>query len=67
LTLEIGGELAIELSSIRDINPAVWSHALEKYVDTSLKETGQKFKTAIQVEVPNEPFRLYCEKVLLDL
>ncbi|RHZ78278.1 hypothetical protein Glove_166g253 [Diversispora epigaea] len=67
LTLEIGEELAIELSSIRDINPAVWSHALEKYVDTSLKETGKKFKTAIQVEVPNEPFRLYCEKVLLDL
>ncbi|CAG8626613.1 6912_t:CDS:10, partial [Ambispora gerdemannii] len=64
LTLEIGEELAIELSSIRDINPAVWSHALEKYVDTSLKETGKKFKTAIQVEVPNEPFRLYCEKVL---
>ncbi|CAG8510485.1 3428_t:CDS:2 [Paraglomus occultum] len=66
LALEIGEELAIELSSIRDINPAVWSHALEKYVDTSLKETGKKFKTAIQVEVPNEPFRLYCEKVLLD-
>ncbi|CAG8557486.1 301_t:CDS:10 [Gigaspora rosea] len=66
LTLEIGEELAIELSSIRDINPAVWSHALEKYVDNSLKETGKKFKTAVQVEVPNEPFRLYCEKVLLD-
>ncbi|CAG8774256.1 16236_t:CDS:2, partial [Racocetra persica] len=66
LTLEIGEELAIELSSIRDINPAVWSDALEKYVDTSLKETGKKFKTAIQVEVLNEPFRLYCEKVLLD-
>ncbi|CAG8655165.1 2163_t:CDS:2, partial [Racocetra fulgida] len=48
LTLEIGEELAIELSSIRDINPAVWSDALEKYVDTSLKETGKKFKTAIQ-------------------
>ncbi|CAG8537560.1 7382_t:CDS:2 [Acaulospora colombiana] len=44
LILEIGEELAIELSSIRDINPAVWSHALEKYVDTSLKETGKKIQ-----------------------
>ena len=67
LTLEIGAELANKLSSVRDTNPEVWTSDLEKYIDTALKNTGKKFKTAVLVEVPDELFRLYCEKVFLDL
>ncbi|CAG8632697.1 3509_t:CDS:2, partial [Ambispora gerdemannii] len=44
LALEIGEELVIELSSVRDINPAVWTPALENYIDTALKETGKNLK-----------------------
>ncbi|CAG8599562.1 11250_t:CDS:2 [Paraglomus brasilianum] len=62
LTLEIGEDLAKELCTIRDINPKVWTSDLENYIDTALKNVGKKFKAAVLVEVPDELFRLYCEK-----
>nr|CAG8653200.1 4512_t:CDS:2 [Entrophospora candida] len=67
LTLEIGKELTKELSSIHDINPAIWTPGLEVYIDTVLKESGYNFKTAVQNKVPDKLFQLYCKKVLLDL
>ena len=67
LTLEIGMDLANQLSSVRDVNPEVWTSDLENYIDNVLGKSGKDFKTAALVEVPNEIFRLYCEKVLLDL
>ncbi|CAI2181697.1 4746_t:CDS:2, partial [Funneliformis geosporum] len=66
LSSEIGEELAIELFSVRDANPTIWTPDLEEYINTVLKETGIRFKTAVQVNVPDELFRLYWEKVLLD-
>jgi hypothetical protein len=67
LTLEIGAELANKLSSVRDTNPEVWTTDLERYIDNVLKQSGKKFKNALLVDVPDDLFRLYCEKVLLDL
>ncbi|CAG8649602.1 467_t:CDS:2, partial [Paraglomus occultum] len=67
LTLEIGENLAKELCTIRDINPKVWTSDLENYIDTALNNVGKKFKAAVLVEVPDELFRLYCEKVFIDL
>ena len=67
LILEVGEDLTIELSTVRDANPAVWTPALENYVNTVLKKTGNSFKTAVLDNVPDELFRLYCEKVLIDL
>ena len=34
---EIGEDLAKEISSVREKNPAVWTPALEKYIDDALK------------------------------
>ena len=67
LTLEIGLELTNKLSSIRDINPEAWTLNLENYVDTVIRKSGKDFKIAALVEIPDELFRSYCEKVLLDL
>ena len=67
MTLEIGAELANKLSSVRDTNPEIWTPDLEKYIDNVLKKSGKQFKYATLVDVPDDPFRLYCEKVLLDL
>jgi hypothetical protein len=67
LSLEIGWELADKISSIRDTIPEVWTSDLERYIDNALNNTGKNFKTAVLIEVPDELFRLYCEKVFLDL
>ncbi|CAG8648275.1 9422_t:CDS:2 [Funneliformis mosseae] len=56
LTLEISAKLANKLSFVRDTNPEVWTSDLEKYIDTALKNTGKKFKTAVLVEVPDGLF-----------
>ncbi|CAI2177682.1 8744_t:CDS:2 [Funneliformis geosporum] len=69
LEAEIGIELTKELSSMRDRNPAIWNPALEGYIDTTLKESGDKFKDVVRnkdiIDI-DEPFRLYCEKILSD-
>ncbi|CAG8615146.1 10662_t:CDS:2, partial [Paraglomus brasilianum] len=66
LTLEIGAELANKLYSVRNTNPQIWTPDLEKYIDNVLKKSGKQFKNAALVDVPDDLFRLYCEKVLLD-
>ncbi|RGB39113.1 hypothetical protein C1646_664873 [Rhizophagus diaphanus] len=40
-------ELTKELSSIRDRNPAIWNPALEQYINTTIKESGDKFKDVV--------------------
>ncbi|RUS32896.1 hypothetical protein BC938DRAFT_473881 [Jimgerdemannia flammicorona] len=68
LKAKIGEDLAKEISSVRGKNPAVWTPALEKYIDNALKACDD-FKQAIQIKAPDvgdELFRLYCEKVLID-
>ncbi|GBC10922.2 hypothetical protein GLOIN_2v1693707 [Rhizophagus irregularis DAOM 181602=DAOM 197198] len=62
----IGAELANKFSSVRDINPEIWTPDLEKYIDNVLKKSGKQFKNATLVDVPDDLFRLYCEKVFLD-
>ncbi|RHZ81154.1 hypothetical protein Glove_123g147 [Diversispora epigaea] len=64
LVLEIGKECAIELSSVHDIVPSVYTSALKKYLNNVLKETGNNFKTRFQVKDQNKLFQLYCEKIL---
>ncbi|CAG8730891.1 23893_t:CDS:2 [Gigaspora margarita] len=69
LETEIGTELTKELSSIRDRNPVVWNSDLEKYINATLKESGENFKNAVRnknYKDIDEGFRLYCEKVLID-
>ncbi|CAB5197088.1 unnamed protein product [Rhizophagus irregularis] len=66
LNLVIGAELANKFSSVRDINPEIWTPDLEKYIDNVLKKSGKQFKNATLVDVPDDLFRLYCEKVFLD-
>ncbi|CAI2193383.1 2282_t:CDS:2, partial [Funneliformis geosporum] len=69
LSSEIGEELAVEVFSMRDINPAVWTPALEKYLDTIFEETMDNFQTKVRTKLSedeDELFRLYCEKVLID-
>jgi len=69
LEAEIGIELTKELSSMRDRNPAIWNPVLEGYIDTVLKESGDKFKDVVRnkdIRDIDEPFRLYCEKILSD-
>jgi hypothetical protein len=69
LSSEIGEELAVEVTSMRDINPAVWTPALEKYLDTIFEETMDNFQTKVRTKLSedeDELFRLYCEKVLID-
>ena len=68
MSSEIGEELAAEVSSMRDINPAVWTPALEKYLDTIFEETIDNFETKVRTKLSedgDESFRLYCEKVLI--
>uniref|UniRef100_U9T503 Uncharacterized protein n=1 Tax=Rhizophagus irregularis (strain DAOM 181602 / DAOM 197198 / MUCL 43194) TaxID=747089 RepID=U9T503_RHIID len=67
LNLVIGAELANKFSSVRDINPEIWTPDLEKYIDNVLKKSGKQFKNATLVDVLDDLFRLYCEKVFLDL
>ena len=55
---------------MRERNPATWNSALEEYIDTTLKESGDKFKDVVRnkdIRDIDEPFRLYCEKILSDL
>ena len=47
LSSKIGEELAVEVSSMRDINPAVWTPALEKYLDAIFEETMDNFQTKV--------------------
>lgn len=68
--MEISIKLAKELTSMRDRNPAIWNPTLEGYIDTILKESEDKFKDMVQnkdIRDIDEPFRLYCEKILSDL
>ncbi|RHZ68253.1 hypothetical protein Glove_296g50 [Diversispora epigaea] len=54
---------------MRDRNPVVWNSALEKYINATLKESGEKFKNAVKnknYKDIDERFFLYCEKVLTD-
>lgn len=37
LSEEIGEEFAKKLSSVRDINPGMWTPTLENYIDTVLE------------------------------
>ncbi|CAG8557479.1 11358_t:CDS:2, partial [Paraglomus occultum] len=69
LSSKIEEELAVEVSSMRDTNPAVWTPALEKYLDAIFEETMDNFQTKVQTKLSgdgDERFRLYCEKVLID-
>ncbi|CAG8641747.1 10104_t:CDS:10, partial [Ambispora leptoticha] len=69
LETKIGIELTKELSSMRDRSPVVWNSALEEYINTTLKESDEKFKNAVRnknYKDMDEGFRLYCEKVLTD-
>lgn len=55
---------------MRDVNPKVWTTALESYIDTVIEGNGETFKNKAQVkilDVGEELFRLYCEKVFIDL
>ncbi|CAG8786139.1 9847_t:CDS:2, partial [Cetraspora pellucida] len=66
LALEIGEECAIELFSVRNTTPSVWTSDLEEYLDSILKEAGDDFRTRFYVKKPIELFRLYCDKILID-
>ncbi|CAG8671661.1 2348_t:CDS:2, partial [Cetraspora pellucida] len=66
LALEIGEECAIELFSDRNTIPSVWTSDLEEYLDSILKEVGNDFKTRLYAKKPDELFRFYCEKILVD-
>ncbi|CAI2181754.1 8754_t:CDS:2 [Funneliformis geosporum] len=69
LTKEIGEELVRKLPSMRDDNPSIWTPAMEQYINTTLKKTGNDFRWAVLDHVSdtgNELFKSYCEKVLLD-
>ncbi|CAG8649966.1 8109_t:CDS:2, partial [Acaulospora morrowiae] len=48
LSVEVGGELANELFSIRDTNPEVWTSDLEKYIDNVLNNNGNQYEIAVQ-------------------
>lgn len=55
---------------MRDRNPVVWNSDLEKYINATLKESGENFKNAVRnknYKDIDEGFRLNCEKVLIDL
>ena len=41
MSTEIGEKLAKEISSMRDVNPAIWSPALEQYIDNAIKVSIQ--------------------------
>lgn len=54
---------------MRDRNPVVWNSDLEKYINATLKESGENFKNAVRnknYKDIDEGFRLNCEKVLID-
>jgi hypothetical protein len=59
-------EIAMEVSSMRDTNPAVWTPALEKYLVAIFKETKDNFQTKVRTKVSGVGDD-YCEKVLIDL
>jgi hypothetical protein len=70
LSSKIGEKTAVEVSFMRDINPTVWTPALEKYLDAIFEETKDNFQTKVRTKLSgdgDELFRLYCEKVLIDL
>ncbi|CAG8637383.1 3035_t:CDS:10, partial [Paraglomus brasilianum] len=69
MSAEIGEKLAKEISSMRDVKPAIWSPALEQYIDNAIKsKTIADFKRVVLQELAeDEPFYLYCQKILLDL
>lgn len=69
LIKEIGEKLVEELSSVRTINPPIWTPALDKYIDNILNKSKNDFKRAVldNPDTGDELFKLYCEKVLLDL
>ena len=63
-------KLARKVLTLRDINPEVWSSILESYVDTVLDGNEEDFKNKAQnklSDVKDELFRLYCEKIFIDL
>ena len=63
-------ELARKVLTLRDINPEVWSSILESYVDTVLDGNEEDFKNKAQnklSDAKDELFRLYCEKIFIDL
>lgn len=68
LIKEIGEKLVEELSSVRTINPPIWTPALDKYIDNILNKSKNDFKRAVldNPDTGDELFKLYCEKVLLD-
>ncbi|RUS34380.1 hypothetical protein BC938DRAFT_480843, partial [Jimgerdemannia flammicorona] len=37
ISAEVGEELAMEIASVRDNNPVVWTSTLEKYIDNALQ------------------------------
>ncbi|CAG8485330.1 4128_t:CDS:2 [Acaulospora morrowiae] len=65
LSVDIGRELANKLFSLCDANPEVWSSNLEEYIDGVLDNNGKKYEIAA-LEISDEPFQIYCKKVLLD-
>ena len=63
-------KLARKVLTLRDINPEVWSSTLESYVDTVLDGNEEDFKNKAQnklSDAKDELFRLYCEKIFIDL
>ncbi|CAI2177131.1 12104_t:CDS:2 [Funneliformis geosporum] len=49
LTKEIGEELVRKLPSMRDDNPSIWTPAMEQYINTTLKKTGNDFRFTVNI------------------
>ncbi|RUP51323.1 hypothetical protein BC936DRAFT_148768 [Jimgerdemannia flammicorona] len=65
ISAEVGEELAMEIASVRDNNPVVWTSTLEKYIDNALQKNVTDFKQAVLSQSPNvedESFRLYTRR-----
>ncbi|CAG8544870.1 25232_t:CDS:2 [Cetraspora pellucida] len=70
LYLEAMGNKIVQNQVVnRDRLPTGWTDDLFKYLDNAFDKPSYEFKTAIMEHIKNEPenkFRLYCEKVLMD-
>ncbi|CAG8492648.1 13798_t:CDS:2 [Racocetra persica] len=51
-----------------DVNPEVWTTALEGYINTVIEGNKETFKNKAQTKVSDEEelFRSYCEKIFID-
>lgn len=50
--------------------PSLWTESLNSYIDNVLQKSGDGFKFEIMRKIEGDDsndFRLYCEKILMDL